>query len=344
LTLPNSPRQLDFVMLPSVTLKGKLVGTGSFPRLPPQDYRGKEGEMPIAGHEQRNRAPLAHWQVWLTGPTLPPGCSVFASAETDNEGRFEFKDVPAGFEWQIQADTHHRNRDPRSPLFKVNASENSSLEVELDEKQTGLKMLPTADKPGAARKSPSNQPEIMVFAEGAGPVTSLMSAADAGNLQDVHRLLAAGENPNARTGDRSTNGALVGGITPLYAAAVRGHVEVAKALLDGGADVRGATTANGRFPLFEVIHSISDEAKREAMLKLLLQRGSDPNQPNRKIGSALHFAVVQKKPAVVRLLIEGGANLSAKTRDGKTPLDLARQDNLQEMVDLLTELESKKPR
>jgi beta-lactamase regulating signal transducer with metallopeptidase domain len=142
LTLPNSPRQVDFVMLPGVTLKGKLVGTGSFLKLPPQDYRAKGSEWTFVDREERNRTPLASWKVWLTGPKLPPGCSVLAFAETDKEGRFEFKDVPTGFEWQIQADTHHRNRDPRSPLFKVNASEDSVLEVELDEKQTGLKMLP----------------------------------------------------------------------------------------------------------------------------------------------------------------------------------------------------------
>jgi hypothetical protein len=138
LFLPNKPRELNFVMLPGATVKGRLLGTGSFPRLPPQDFRGKE-EKPIAGHIVHRRAPLARWKVWLTGPQLPPGSSVLASAETDEEGRFEFQNVPAGFQWQIEADTHYREKDPRSPLFTPTTSEDIQVEVEMNEAQEVLR-------------------------------------------------------------------------------------------------------------------------------------------------------------------------------------------------------------
>src|SRR5688572_31670517 len=103
-------------MVPASKIKGRLVGTGSFPRLPPQEFRGKE-EKPVAGHTVAHQSPLRRWKVWLTGPELAPATSVFASAQTDEDGRFEFKNVPAGFKWQIQADTHISGADPRSPLF-----------------------------------------------------------------------------------------------------------------------------------------------------------------------------------------------------------------------------------
>ncbi len=141
LVLPDKPREVNFVMAKAVTIKGRLLGTGTFPTLPPQDYRRGDEKL-IAGYVKHEKAPLARWKVWLTGPVLAPATGVYASAETDAEGRFEFKDVPVGYQWQIQADTHDRGKDPRSPLFTLEAFKDLSFEVEMDEKETVLKVVP----------------------------------------------------------------------------------------------------------------------------------------------------------------------------------------------------------
>jgi ankyrin repeat protein len=55
-----------------------------------------------------------------------------------------------------------------------------------------------------------------------------------------------------------------------------------------------------------------------AMLKLLLDKGADPNAPNRRKSTALFWAISNELKA--RLLIERGANINAKLADGRTPV------------------------
>jgi uncharacterized protein len=68
---------------------------------------------------------------------------------------------------------------------------------------------------------------------------------------------------------------------------------------------------------------------------LLLRRGVDINQ---KIVpaqlTALHFAAYEGRTAVVRLLLNEGANANANTSSGRTPLD-AKEKGKKEAVKLL---------
>ncbi len=61
-------------------------------------------------------------------------------------------------------------------------------------------------------------------------VPPLLAAVRAGNLEQVKKLLASpGVNVNEKTGDE--------GISPLIAAAYRGHLAIAQALVNAGAKV-----------------------------------------------------------------------------------------------------------
>jgi thiol-disulfide isomerase/thioredoxin/protocatechuate 3,4-dioxygenase beta subunit len=64
----NKPYELNFVMTPGTTVKGYLLNEFGFP---------------IAGQS-----------LSMSGPELPPECSVFATTETDAQGRFAFTGVP----------------------------------------------------------------------------------------------------------------------------------------------------------------------------------------------------------------------------------------------------------
>jgi ankyrin repeat protein len=88
-----------------------------------------------------------------------------------------------------------------------------------------------------------------------------------------------------------------GGVTPLHFAARRGHVDVAELLLAYGADVK------------------------------------DPDGESKL--TPLHWAVLHEHPKMVALLLDHQADRNAKSWDGRTPLDFAREGRGEETLRLL---------
>jgi len=131
--------------------------------------------------------------------------------------------------------------------------------------------------------------------------TSLIEAAARNDLPKVLALLAEGANPNAMWRNKKPYTwqdfgkqmvgidprAGEGGHTALMLAAQDGQLPLAKALIDAGADV---------------------------------------NRRDGEGSTALHWAARSTKPdsgAIILLLATNGADLKAKSRDGKTAVDLA---------------------
>ncbi|KAL2832132.1 ankyrin repeat-containing domain protein [Aspergillus cavernicola] len=91
-------------------------------------------------------------------------------------------------------------------------------------------------------------------------------------------------------------------LTPLHLAAWAGHETVAALLVDHGAEVNRKIQAGGT---------------------AALKSGAQINQEMQSQGTALHVAVGLRKEKVVRVLKENGADVGAKTRDGRTALQWA---------------------
>ncbi|CAB4244039.1 Periplasmic substrate binding protein [Methylacidimicrobium sp. AP8] len=71
------------------------------------------------------------------------------------------------------------------------------------------------------------------------------------------------------------------------------------------------------------------------MVRLLLQKGADPNLPDPEGWTPLLFAVSKGNPETVRLLLERGARATVTAKDGWTPLALAASGSDPELVRIL---------
>ena len=66
--------------------------------------------------------------------------------------------------------------------------------------------------------------------------------------------------------------------------------------------------------------------------RLLIERGADPNTVGVLDYTPLHHASEYGRIEIARLLIEYGANVEAKENWGRTPLNLARDDEMKNLL------------
>lgn len=120
------------------------------------------------------------------------------------------------------------------------------------------------------------------------------------------------------------------GHTPLYAAVCGGSVELARMLLDRGADPEGKTKF-GEAPL----HAAANRGG-VAMIKLLLERGADPSPRNSLNWTPLHRAAANADLGLATLLLDSGADADAAGLRKITPLRIAvERADASEVVKLL---------
>ncbi|KAF2107948.1 ankyrin repeat-containing domain protein [Lophiotrema nucula] len=121
------------------------------------------------------------------------------------------------------------------------------------------------------------------------------------------------------------------GITPLHQAARQPYVPTRfiLLLLEAGADVDARDTDQSTPLLWSLsYHRWSEEAVRE-----LVRAGADANAVGTVYGNTpLHYAPTE---TIARLLLEGGADVHIKNEDWKTPLDMAKELDRHEVVELL---------
>ena len=115
-------------------------------------------------------------------------------------------------------------------------------------------------------------------------------------------------------------------VTLLYLAVARNHEALTRLLLDRGADCNASTDTG-----YTALH-FAARLGHPAIIELLLAKGADLEARTREHQETpLHLAVSSKglmtlryQEKVVRLLVQNGADTSAKDRYGRTPLSFAR--------------------
>ena len=150
-------------------------------------------------------------------------------------------------------------------------------------------------------------------------------------------LLARGANPNARTGENLRIQGSIGssrvsmvGSTPLVLASAAADVNLARLLIEGGAEVDLATTRN-MTPLMAAAglgHRTDRPAKQEyrsalEVAKLLIDEGAEVNAVGENGWTALHGAAYIGSDGIVQLLADSGARLDVIDDFEQTPWSIA---------------------
>lgn len=140
-------------------------------------------------------------------------------------------------------------------------------------------------------------------------------AAALGDLDHVRTMLDA--NPSLLN-ERSSDG-----FPPLGLAIFFRHPEVAKFLIERGADVNAAANNPQKVAPAHAAAAVRDIET----MKLLLERGADPNAVQQMDVTPLHGAASRGDVEMARLLLAHGARADAKMSDGTSVAALAAKYN-----------------
>lgn len=143
-------------------------------------------------------------------------------------------------------------------------------------------------------------------AENADQVTALMTAAEAGHVELVRRLIEAGAAVN-RSNAR--------GETALFFGAKRGHISVVEELVFRKADVNHVDSM-GRSPLILALTEVKKPEAATAIVRFLLKGKADPNRYSKEAlergETPLFLAAAKGMDDAVSALLRGGAKMQVQ--------------------------------
>jgi uncharacterized protein len=151
--------------------------------------------------------------------------------------------------------------------------------------------------------------------------SNLIEVARIGDFLEVDRYLNKGADVNCRDKD---------GLTPLIWAAIQGHEEIVRLLLERGGELE-AKNHNGDTALMW-----ASVMGHKDVVELLLNHGAnaDRGEPNSGV-TALMAAAAKGHADVAQVLVEKGATVDAQDRHGNTALTHASVRGYSEVVELL---------
>jgi ankyrin repeat protein len=145
--------------------------------------------------------------------------------------------------------------------------------------------------------------------------TPLHKSAEYGRLKAAKLLIEKGADVSAKNSQDKT---------PIFLAAYSGNLDLVKFLVEKGAYIQ----TTGYTPLHDAVRNSSLRRQSEnsltEMVEYFLSKGVDVNaagDPLKGLGTtALHYAAMVGSKEIVKLLIENGAKVDARSQNSETPL------------------------
>lgn len=165
--------------------------------------------------------------------------------------------------------------------------------------------------------------------------TPLHLAAQQGSVEMVQVLLTSPQQQQPAVPGACTHPELImlnmAGYTPMHLAVLCGNVQTMKLLHAAGADINAADSKSGRSPL----HYASEKGELGLAGFLIVQRDICVDQPDYHGNTPLHLAAGSGHVELVKLLIQGGAQINLMNNESELPLDLARLKGHAKVIELM---------
>ncbi|KAM9353515.1 B-cell lymphoma 3 protein homolog [Symphorus nematophorus] len=117
------------------------------------------------------------------------------------------------------------------------------------------------------------------------------------------------------------------GLSPLHLAVLRSHKDLARMLLNAGADINAMDIKSGQSPLMHAV-----ESNNADMVHFLIEGGCDVNSQSYSGNTALHSACGRGQVDTVRLLLKSGADSSLKNYHNDTPVMVAKNKKIADVL------------